>query len=115
MANPFEDDLDEEDKDAEKIREGLLCPVCFLDFRTIVELQQHFETGHSNSQASSSQNKQISQQIKGFINKTKKKILKNDFDEEFFDGDQAVSETGSKGHQSSYVAIWRQQMTIGLL
>ncbi|XP_046371772.2 rabenosyn-5-like [Haliotis rufescens] len=52
-----------------EIKEGFLCPMCMKDFGTVTQLQDHFEQAHS------SEDKAVFQQLKGFFDKAKKKIL----------------------------------------
>ncbi|XP_067684205.1 rabenosyn-5-like [Haliotis asinina] len=54
---------------ATDIKEGFLCPMCMKDFGTVTQLQDHFEQAHS------SEDKAVFQQLKGFFDKAKKKIL----------------------------------------
>uniref|UniRef100_A0A2L2YJ81 Rabenosyn-5 n=1 Tax=Parasteatoda tepidariorum TaxID=114398 RepID=A0A2L2YJ81_PARTP len=56
----------------EEIREGLLCPICLCDLKTVHQLQEHFEVNHS------SDDHDVFQTLKGFLGKAKKKILKQD-------------------------------------
>ncbi|KFM67123.1 Rabenosyn-5, partial [Stegodyphus mimosarum] len=55
-----------------EIREGLLCPICLYDLQTVDQLQEHFEISHS------SEDHDVFQALKGFIDKAKRKILKQD-------------------------------------
>lgn len=32
----------------EEVIEGLLCPICMKDLRTVLKLQEHFESQHEN-------------------------------------------------------------------
>ena len=110
MSNPFEDS-DEETLKAEEVavKEGLLCPVCVQDFRTINELREHFETNHKNEfNSTSNQSKQIGSQFKDFLNKTKR-ILKNDSNVSLEDSNESMATNANQ----SYVQHWRQQMRIG--
>jgi rabenosyn-5 len=52
-----------------EIIEGFLCPMCMKDFGTVTQLQHHFEDAHN------AEDKQVFQQLKGFFDKAKKKIL----------------------------------------
>ncbi|XP_054163556.1 rabenosyn-5-like [Oppia nitens] len=118
MANPFDESEDEVaaavgvSGDDMTVKEGLLCPVCVQDFKTIGQLRDHFETNHKQEFAAqqTNQTKQLGLQIKGFITKTKK-ILKNDNNLTIDDGGSESLASGSSGQ--SYVDIWRRQMTIG--
>lgn len=55
-----------------EIREGLLCPLCLNDFKTVNQLQEHFEITHSE------EDHDMFHTLKGFIGKAKRKILKQD-------------------------------------
>lgn len=55
-----------------EVREGLLCPICFNDFHTIEQLQDHFSVAHSSEESDALHI------FKEFIGKAKKKILKQD-------------------------------------
>lgn len=55
-----------------EIREGLLCPICLQDLKTVDQLQDHFELTHST------EDQDVFQALKGFLGKAKKKILKQD-------------------------------------
>ena len=47
------------------IKEGFLCPICMKDLGTVIHLQEHFESAHSN------EDKAVINQLKGtctFIN-----------------------------------------------
>ncbi|GFY67535.1 rabenosyn-5 [Trichonephila inaurata madagascariensis] len=55
-----------------EIREGLLCPICMYDLHTVDQLQEHFELNHS------SEDTDVIQALKGFFDKAKRKILKQD-------------------------------------
>lgn len=57
------------------IIEGFLCPICMKDLGTVSQLQGHFEEEHS------SEDKAVFQQLKGFFDKAKKKILGDRVDE----------------------------------
>jgi hypothetical protein len=106
MSNPFEDSDEDSIKRQEvSVKEGLLCPVCVSDFRTIGELREHFESNHKN-EFSTNQSKQIGSQIKGLFSKTKK-ILKNETNVPFDDTNDSIA-------TNSYVNHWRQQMEIGI-
>ncbi|KAF8783196.1 rabenosyn-5-like isoform X2 [Argiope bruennichi] len=55
-----------------EIREGLLCPICMYDLHTIDQLQEHFDVNHSTEDTD------VIQALKGFFDKAKRKILKQD-------------------------------------
>jgi len=107
MSNPFEDNDDDSIKPQEvSVKEGLLCPVCVSDFRTIGELREHFESNHKNEFSQTNQSKQFGSHIKGLFTKTKK-ILKNETNVTFDDTNDSIA-------TNSYVNHWRQQMEIGI-
>ncbi|CAG2177307.1 unnamed protein product, partial [Oppiella nova] len=114
MSNPFGDSDDDESagrSDEAAVKEGLLCPVCLQDLKTITDLKDHFDANHKNefiSSANHSSKQQIGSQLKGLINKTKK-ILKNDA----VDETQEPSSVANANPGYSYVDHWRRQMTIG--
>ena len=110
MANPFDDPDDEFHRGQDgAVKEGLLCPVCVSDFRTINELREHFETNHKNEfNTNVNQSKQIGSQLKDLLNKTKR-ILKNDSNASLEDSTESMATNAPK----SYVQHWRQQMRIG--
>ncbi|XP_023231624.1 rabenosyn-5-like [Centruroides sculpturatus] len=66
MASNLLDNLDGE------VREGLLCPICFNDFHTIEQLQDHFSVAHISEEPD------VLHIFKEFIGKAKKKLLKQD-------------------------------------
>ncbi|KAI1278741.1 Rabenosyn-5 [Halotydeus destructor] len=110
MANPFEDDMDDQPPVA--IKEGLLCPVCLQDFRQISQLQDHFLSAHS---AERKEPENIGSQIKGFIGKAKKKILQDD-EVAAGNGDTdevAVIKVASSPRPSQYYVPWRQSQEPG--
>lgn len=111
MSNPFEDSEEEPNRLQDvSVKEGLLCPVCVSDFRTINELREHFETNHKNEfNSNTNQSKQIGSQLKGFLNKTKR-ILKNDSNVSL----EETNDSMATNANISYVQHWRQQMSIGL-
>ena len=41
------------------IKEGFLCPICMKDLGTVIHLQEHFESAHSN------EDKAVINQLKG--------------------------------------------------
>lgn len=55
-----------------EVLEGLLCPICLLDLKTIGQLQDHVETAHP------SDDNDVFQSLKGLFGKAKRKILKQD-------------------------------------
>ncbi|GIY70258.1 rabenosyn-5 [Caerostris darwini] len=55
-----------------EIREGLLCPICMYDLHTVDQLQEHFDVNHST------EDNDVIQALKGFFDKAKRKILKQD-------------------------------------
>jgi hypothetical protein len=107
MSNPFEDFEKDSIKPQEvSVKEGLLCPVCVSDFRTIGELKEHFESNHKNEFSQTNHSKQIGSQIKGLFSKIKK-ILKNETNVSFDDNNDLIA-------TNSYVNHCRQQMEIGI-
>ncbi|BFZ10752.1 hypothetical protein BsWGS_13791 [Bradybaena similaris] len=88
------------------IIEGFLCPICMKDLGTVTQLQGHFEDEHS------SEDKAVFQQLKGFFDKAKKKIL----------GDRLEAEAATPGEftkgeelagMSGYIPSWWEDQEIG--
>lgn len=48
-----------------EIREGLLCPICKYDLKTVDQLQEHFELTHST------ESHDVVQALKGFFGECK--------------------------------------------
>ncbi|RWS28292.1 rabenosyn-5-like protein [Leptotrombidium deliense] len=105
MSNPFESSFDNEFnvEDNEQVKEGLLCPFCFTDFKTVVRLQEHFAAVHNDEKE---EPKKLSTHLKGFIGKAKK-ILKSDTFEEV----SALEVTPQR--EPLYYHIWRESQQIG--
>ncbi|XP_014790585.1 rabenosyn-5 [Octopus bimaculoides] len=51
------------------IREGFICPICLKDYSSVTQLQTHFEDAHTTEE------KAVSQQLKGLFEKAKKRLL----------------------------------------
>lgn len=115
MANPFEEDNED------LMKEGLFCPNCFTDFRTIQDLQEHFLKCNENTndsfsssftQINDSIKTQVGFQLKNLFAKTKGRKFKNDSDLVYEDNDYSVP---AKSNGPSFVFYWRNQMQIGTL
>ncbi|XP_076448016.1 rabenosyn-5-like [Babylonia areolata] len=75
-----------------EIIEGFLCPMCMKDFGTVTQLQHHFEDAHN------AEDKAVFQQLKGFFDKAKKKIMGDKETNPF------IEQGSSSGGDGSYAA-----------
>lgn len=93
--------------DSNEIREGFLCPICMKDLGTVGQLQQHFESSHSN------EDKAVFHSIKDLFGKAKKKILKLETltDDYFGRGDDLEHVTG--GHTSGCDPSFQDDQELG--
>lgn len=92
-----------------EIIEGFLCPMCMKDFGTVTQLQHHFEDAHT------SEDKAVFQQLKGFFDKAKKKIMG---DKETNTCMEQGSSSGGDGGQlgtalSGYDPSWWEPQELG--
>lgn len=110
MANPFEDEYDEQAAANQVVKEGLICSFCFEEFSQINQLKDHFEAVHIDSRAGPGAANNIGSQIKGLIGKAKKKILKEDGFEVV---DEVSTSSDAVANSSQYYVIWRENQKIG--
>lgn len=84
------------------IREGFICPICLKDFSSVTLLQSHFEDAHTTEERA------VSQQLKGLFEKAKKRLLGNRLGEreDFFDEKDLSSFSSLPGLDPSF---WEPQ------
>ncbi|KAL8621156.1 hypothetical protein ACOMHN_004827 [Nucella lapillus] len=93
---------------ASEIIEGFLCPMCMKDFGTVTQLQHHFEDAHN------AEDKAVFQQLKGFFDKAKKKIMGDKETNPFME--QGTSSGGDGVYSSSisgYDPTWWEPQELG--
>lgn len=82
--------------------------MCMTDFGTVTQLQHHFEDAHT------SEDKAVFQQLKGFFDKAKKKIMgdkeTNPFNEQ---GSSSSGESSQYGGLSGYDPSWWEAQELG--
>ncbi|XP_059165514.1 rabenosyn-5-like [Physella acuta] len=87
------------------IIEGFLCPICMKDLGTVSQLQGHFEEEHS------SEDKAVFQQLKGFFDKARKRILGDRVESDVQQGE--VIKRDELGGLSGYDPSWWEYQEIG--
>lgn len=116
MANPFDSNPfdGEPNSDMQVIKEGLICPECMEDFKSVAEVQQHFTLIHSYENKNDSvASHKLGSQIFGFIDKAKK-ILKNDDDLEAKDqASGSIVPVKVNNLPSKFFESWRENQLIG--
>ncbi|CAL1539277.1 unnamed protein product [Lymnaea stagnalis] len=90
------------------IIEGFLCPICMKDLGTVTQLQGHFEEEHS------SEDKAVFQQLKGFFDKAKKRILGDKFEGELIQQSETTKREELVG-LSGYDPSWWEDQEIGAI
>ncbi|KAH9512599.1 hypothetical protein Btru_038926 [Bulinus truncatus] len=88
------------------IIEGFLCPICMKDLGTVTQLQGHFEEEHS------SEDKAVFQQLKGFFDKAKKRILGDKVDVEVSQQGEVTKREELHG-LSGYDPSWWEEQELG--